>query len=95
LELRGNRVVIIGLGETAVALARLLLQCGARPFVSESGPGKPALCAALDGLGVAYETGRHTDRAIDGADLCVPSPGVPLDAIPLREIRARGVPVLG
>lgn len=95
MELRDARVVIIGLGETAVALARLLLACGGRPFVSELGPGKPAQRATLDALGVPYETGGHTDRAIDDVALCVPSPGVPLDAPPLLELRARGVPILG
>ncbi|MFP4501576.1 MAG: UDP-N-acetylmuramoyl-L-alanine--D-glutamate ligase [Candidatus Hydrogenedentota bacterium] len=96
-SLRGKKVVIAGLGVTAVSLARLLLTAGARPFVSEQGParGREALVAKLKAFGVPYELGAHSPGMFDAADLCVPSPGVSPDIPPLASARARGVPVVG
>jgi UDP-N-acetylmuramoylalanine--D-glutamate ligase len=95
--LKGKRVTVAGLGETAVALARLLLRADAVPFVSESGEaeGSEEQVAALEALGVPYELGGHTPARFEGADLCVPSPGVPPSIAPLQAAVARGIPVWG
>lgn len=95
--LKGKRVTIAGLGETAAALARLLLRAGAEPFVSESGgpEGREELISSLEAIGVPFELGGHTHAAFERADLCVPSPGVPPSIVPLRAAAARGIPVLG
>lgn len=95
MELRGAKVTLVGLGETAVALVRLLEARGARPFVTESGPGKEALRAALETAGVPYEVGGHSPAAFDGAAIVVPSPGVAPDIAPIEAARSRGASVLG
>lgn len=95
MELRERNVLVVGFERTGEAVCRFLLDRGARVRVSEK---KPA--AALGERmrpyterGAVFETGGHRPESFLGADLIVPSPGVP----PLPEIRAareRGVPVV-
>lgn len=85
------------MGRTALALARLLVREGAAPFISEL-KGAAAcgeIPAALDGLGVAWECGGHTERALAGSALVVPSPGVPPASPLLQDARAAGISVTG
>ncbi len=85
------------MGRTALALARLLLREGAEPFISELKD--QAACgeipAALDDLGAAWECGGHSERALAGSALVVPSPGVPPASPVLQEARVSGIPVTG
>lgn len=95
MELNGKKVVVFGLGRSAVGAVKLLLREGARPFVTDSDD-KPAHApyqAELEGLGVPYEMGGHTERAQD-AELAVTSPGVPPEIPPLQQLRDAGVPVI-
>ncbi|MBI2432125.1 MAG: UDP-N-acetylmuramoyl-L-alanine--D-glutamate ligase [Candidatus Hydrogenedentes bacterium] len=97
ITLKSKRVTVIGMGRSAMGAVRLLLREGARPFVSDH-QDTPALLdyrGDLEHLGVPYEVGGHTARALDEADVLVLSPGVPADAPPFAAVRARGVPVLG
>ncbi len=95
MELKGRNVLVVGFERTGEAVCRFLLDRGARVRVSE----KKAAAAIGDRIrpfaerGVVFETGGHRPESFLGADLIVPSPGVP----PLPEIlsaRAAGVPVL-
>jgi UDP-N-acetylmuramoylalanine--D-glutamate ligase len=95
MELRGKNVLIVGFERTGEALCRFLLDRGARVRVSDK---KPAgafgeKLRAFAERGVVFETGGHRPESFLGADLIVPSPGVP----PIAEIlaaREKGVPVL-
>ncbi len=73
------------MGRTALAVVRLLLREGARPFVTEakSGATFESACAELDALGVPYELGGHTAAAFANADFVIPSPGVAPAKIPI------------
>lgn len=95
MELNGKHVTVIGMGKTALALVKLLLQHGAIPFVSESAAEDqiPEPIAALISLGVAFECGGHTDVALAQAQLVVPSPGVPYDIPLIAQANERGIPV--
>jgi len=97
MNLRGMKVTLVGLGDTAVAAARLLLREGAEPFVTEQkdDPRQGPRRAALDALGVPYEVGGHTARAFAGAELIVPSPGVPPHAPAIEAAREAGAEVFG
>ncbi len=78
MDVRGKKVTVVGLGQTALALARLLVREGAKPFVTErnSGPRLEPLQAALSALGVPHEVGGHSTEAFLDAVLVIPSPGV-------------------
>jgi UDP-N-acetylmuramoylalanine--D-glutamate ligase len=78
MDLSGKRVAIVGMGQTAVALAEFVLAKGGVPFVSEQREASRVehAAAALRDLGVEYECGGHSVEALSSADLLVPSPGV-------------------
>jgi UDP-N-acetylmuramoylalanine--D-glutamate ligase len=85
-ELSGKQVVVVGLGVSGVAAARLCLRRGAR-VVANDGKPRDALSAearALERLGATLVAGSHASAGIEEADLVVVSPGVP----PLPQIAA-------
>ena len=95
-ELSGKRVVVVGLGASGVAAARLCLRRGAH-VVANDGKPRDALsdeARALEGEGATLVTGGHGAARMDEADVLVVSPGVP----PLPEVaaaEARGAQVWG
>jgi UDP-N-acetylmuramoylalanine--D-glutamate ligase len=97
MRVEGTQAVVIGLGRSGRAAARLLAERGARVRVLDRDPGAGGRTEAreLEALGVRVECGPHGREALGAADLLVLSPGVPLDAGPAVEARERGVPVLG
>lgn len=97
MNVRGEKVTIAGLGRTAIALARLLVREGAEPFVSELKhvAKHEELARLLDDLGVSWEWGGHTDRALEKCALVIPSPGVPPSSPLLQRARALDIPVMG
>jgi UDP-N-acetylmuramoylalanine--D-glutamate ligase len=95
VDLKGKRVVVVGLGRSGVAVARLAAARGASVIVTDKRD-EAALAAALAELppGVARELGGHRRETFVAADLIVLSPGVP----PIPEVaaaRAAGVAVTG
>jgi UDP-N-acetylmuramoylalanine--D-glutamate ligase len=94
LDLRGERVVVLGLGTSGRAAARVLAEEGAAVLVSEARP-REALgdLAELEALGVRVEAGGHEPWHLEGASLVVASPGVPEGARILGLARGRGVPI--
>jgi UDP-N-acetylmuramoylalanine--D-glutamate ligase len=91
----GHRALVVGLGRSGAAAARLLARSGAAVTVTDQKPAA-ALQAVLATLpeGVAAELGGHRRETFLASDLIVLSPGVP----PLPEVtaaRTAGVPVIG
>jgi len=81
----GTRVVVVGLGGSGRAAARLLVGKDASVLVSEAEP-EPRysdVAAELRALGVECEFGGHTVERFTAADAVVLSPGVPqsIDAV--------------
>jgi len=97
MDVQGKKVTVVGLGDTAVAVVRLLLREGAYPFVSEVGRGEGVAgrCQQLDELGVPYECGGHGASAFEGAAVVIPSPGVSPSIEPIQRARAAGSAVVG
>ena len=95
-NLTGRRVTVVGLARAGLASALLSKQRGAEVFVTDAKPKDELTQAirALDERNVGYETGGHTDRALDGCDLVVVSPGVPLDLPLLLDARSRSIPII-
>jgi UDP-N-acetylmuramoylalanine--D-glutamate ligase len=94
-ELDGRTVVVVGLAQTGVAVARFCARRGARVIVTD---GKPAdqlagPIAQLAGVPVTWQLGGHDVQAFTSADLVVMSPGVP--TLPeMTAARAAGVEVI-
>src|SRR5882724_11884302 len=94
-ELRGKRVLVVGLARTGVATAQFCAGRGAKVTgtdarsENEIGEATKPLRAA----GVQLELSGHDERTLLDQDLIVPSPGVPADAPLLQAARAKGVTI--
>ncbi|HEY2802380.1 MAG TPA: UDP-N-acetylmuramoyl-L-alanine--D-glutamate ligase [Actinomycetota bacterium] len=90
----GERALVIGLGVSGAAAARVLLEEGASVRISESGSREGASGAAsVRDLDVEILDGGNNPAHLEGVTLVVTSPGVPQDAPILRAALDRGVPV--
>jgi UDP-N-acetylmuramoylalanine--D-glutamate ligase len=97
MELKDKHVLVVGLGKSGVASALFLKAHGAQVTVSDTKSGDELhneIPVLLD-HGITVETGGHGERTFRGQDLIVVSPGVPVDAPPLVQARALGIPVIG
>jgi len=97
MDVKGKRVLVVGLGKSGVASAQFLAARGARVTVSDTRSQnelKNQIPALLD-RGIAVETGGHGERTFRDQDLIVVSPGVPVDVPQLVHARERGIPVIG
>ena len=97
MDVKGKRVLVVGLGKSGVAAALFLHERGARVTVSDvksEDQLRSEIPALLDS-GIAVETGGHSDRTFLDQDLIVVSPGVPVDVPQLEHARAAGVKVIG
>jgi UDP-N-acetylmuramoylalanine--D-glutamate ligase len=96
MQLSGRRVVVVGLGASGVAAARLCLRRGARVVAtdmkqrSQLGPS----AHELEELGAKLVLGGHEGARLEEADLVVVSPGVPWVSEVDAAERA-GVPIIG
>jgi UDP-N-acetylmuramoylalanine--D-glutamate ligase len=97
MDLRGKRVLVVGLAQTGIAVARFLAGRGARVVMND---GKPeaevgdrlaALRAAAGEVELAL--GGHPEQVFTGVDLVVMSPGVP-ELPAMAAARAAGIEVI-
>jgi len=97
MDVKGKRVLVVGLGRSGVASALFLQSRGVRVTVSDTRTQEqlhPEIPTLLD-RGIAIETGGHGERTFRDQDLIVVSPGVPTDVPQLVKARALGLPVIG
>ncbi len=93
MDLKGKRVIVVGLGKSGVAAAKLCVAQGARVVGTDAAPPE-ALAPDARSLAIELVAGGHGGVDFDGADLVVVSPGVP--ALPeLERAVAAGVEVIG
>ncbi len=92
MELKGKFAAVMGMGKSGVAAAELLAGHGAKVRAVEEKPAA-GLAEALEAKGIGLAP--QDERALDGVDLVVLSPGVPADLPVVERARARGVPVIG
>ncbi|MEO8901072.1 MAG: UDP-N-acetylmuramoyl-L-alanine--D-glutamate ligase [Polyangiaceae bacterium] len=93
MELSGKRVVVVGLGKSGVAAAKLCLARGARVTGTDSALADEVSTEAK-ALGIELVLGGHADAKLETADLIVVSPGVPkLPELAAAELA--GVEVIG
>ncbi len=97
MDVKGKRVLVVGLGKSGVASALFLEKHGARVAVSDAKSEeqlREEIPVLLD-HGISVETGQHGGRTFRDQDLIVVSPGVPYDVPQLVQARAMGIPVIG
>ncbi|MHB8682882.1 MAG: UDP-N-acetylmuramoyl-L-alanine--D-glutamate ligase [Dehalococcoidia bacterium] len=91
----GKRVTVIGLGIEGIDVARYAAAHGAVVTVTDSKPPESltAQTRELEGLPITYALGPHGTELIANSDVVFVSQSVPLDAAPVAEARARGLPI--
>ena len=95
MELARKNTMVLGLGESWLAVVRFLAEHRARVVVNDQRDREALGTAATEAeaLGAELVLGGHPDSAFEGLDLIVVSPGVP----PLAQLdraEQRGVPVV-
>src|SRR5438477_10296201 len=94
-ELRGKRVLVVGLARTGVATALFCVSRGAVVTATDARTENEITdaIAPLRTAGVRLELGGHRENSFLEQDLIVPSPGVPADAPLLQTACAKGVTI--
>jgi UDP-N-acetylmuramoylalanine--D-glutamate ligase len=93
MELSGKRVVVVGLGKSGIAAAKLCLSRGATVIGTDSAPADKVSPEAK-ALGILLVLGGHGEAQFEKADLIVVSPGVP-NLPELTRAELAGVEVIG
>src|ERR1700744_3817738 len=97
MELKGKKILVVGLGKSGLAAALFLRRHGAQVTVSDLrsaqalGKEIPSLLEA----GIVVEAGGHGLLTFRRQDLIVVSPGVPLNTPELVQVRNLGLPIIG
>jgi UDP-N-acetylmuramoylalanine--D-glutamate ligase len=97
MDVKGKRVLVVGLGKSGVASALFLADRGARVAVSDTKSEEDLhheIPQLLD-RGIGVEAGYHGERTFKEQELIVISPGVPSDVPQLMQARQAGTPVIG
>jgi UDP-N-acetylmuramoylalanine--D-glutamate ligase len=90
-SLNGARVLVLGLGDTGLSVARWVERQGGTPRVADTRASPPR---ARDYAG-ELRTGPFTNELLQGIDFVCVSPGLSLDEPVIREALQRDVRVLG
>jgi UDP-N-acetylmuramoylalanine--D-glutamate ligase len=97
MELKGKKVLVVGLGKSGLAAALFLRRQGAQVTVSDvrSAESLAKEIPALLEAGINVEAGGHGLLTFRRQDLIVVSPGVPLSTPELVQAKNFGRPVIG
>jgi len=97
MDIKGKKVLVVGLGKSGLAAALFLRRQGAQVTVSDvrSAEALAKEIPALIDEGIAVEAGGHGLLTFRRQDLIVVSPGVPVDTPELVQVRKFGLPIIG
>lgn len=95
MDYRGKKALVLGLGESGLAMARWLARCGAFVRVADTREAPEKLALLRHEIPAAeFKSGLFSARLVDGMDMIAVSPGLmpstDLAAI-LPEVHARGI----
>ncbi len=90
-DLKGKKVLVVGLGRTGIAAAKRLHEAGAEAAITDARP-ESELSEAVNALPSSVKTflGGHTEAMNQSFDLVVTSPGVPWKSVILEHFRNAG-----
>jgi len=96
MNFKGRHVLVMGMGETGLSIAKWLTRQHARVRVADSRVNPPN-DVLINGLQPEMEIfrGGFNDRMFEGIELIAMSPGIPVTELPVQKAIARGVPVVG
>lgn len=92
LDIKNKKISIIGAVRSGLGAAKLSLQLGAIPFVSDAGS-KEKLMPSIEIMQtekIDFEVSGHTEKVFD-CDLMVVSPGVPSDAEVIKSAKNKNI----
>ena len=95
IEIKGKKVVVLGLALSGVSAATLAIYKGADVFVSDQGNSESLTDSfnELKKIGSKGEIGKHSDKIYD-ADLWVISPGIPQNSKLIENAIVKKIPVV-
>jgi UDP-N-acetylmuramoylalanine--D-glutamate ligase len=91
VALAGRRVLVLGLGDTGLSVARWVERQGGRPRVADTRSDPPR---KKDYRGELH-TGPFSADLLEKVDLVCVSPGLPLDQPLVADARSRAIPIVG
>ncbi len=89
-----QKLIILGAGESGTGAAILGKQQGFEVFLSDNGAIKAEYKADLAAANIAYEENGHDVTRILAADLVIKSPGIPDKVQLIKDLKAKGTPVI-
>lgn len=96
MNLKGRKILVLGLGETGMSMARWLAKQGASVRAADSRDQPPhAAALARDFPQIAIDTGAFRASSFEGIETIAISPGVPVAERLVQAALARGVEVVG
>jgi UDP-N-acetylmuramoylalanine--D-glutamate ligase len=97
MNYQGMHVLVVGMAKSGIASAKLLASEGAVVTVNDKKTGAELgeSLSALVGIGCIDALGKDPMTLLDGADMIVLSPGVPLSSPFAAEAKKRGIKVIG
>ena len=96
--MKGKKVIVAGAGKSGIASAGLLVRNGASVILYDGNEqlDRDTLMENFSTSGgVEICLGELTDEILDGAELFVISPGIPVDAPFVNKVRETGIPIWG
>ena len=95
IEIKGKKVVVLGLALSGVSAATLAIYKGADVFVSDQGNSQSLADSfnELKKIGSKGEIGKHSDKIYD-ADLWVISPGIPQNSKLIENAIEKEIPIV-
>ena len=97
IDFKDRNVVVLGLGCSGLASAKLLNKLGAQVFISDKTDDvkQREYSCDLKKLSIDFELGKHTKTIIESADYLVISPGVSYNCEAVEWARKKNIEVIG
>jgi len=87
--------LVIGLGASGVAMAKFLRSKGLTVIATDIDDSRSKAAEELNVLGIKTEIGFHDQKTFNGANVMVPSPGIPLTSTFIKTAVSLGVALTG
>ena len=96
MKLTGTHVLVLGLGESGLAMARWCARMGARVRVADTRSSPPYAAVLREQVPEAeFVSGEFSDALLAGIDILALSPGLPAGQMVVLQARLKGIAVVG